>query len=710
MHHFMGEDLAGSLLAICLLPLFLWIPGYSVAWLLDLFDFRRRTTAFRIALSLPLSIAVCPIATYLLGRFVSMTAVWGFYAAAAVVFLAVHRRHPRRIGLPAGSAVFVGISAVWLGIALLYLADMQWGERLYYPTNTYDYALRASLTHAIGSTGIPPQSPLFLPGHPVTLRYHYFWLMMCSLANHIAPRWIGARQAEIAGTYWCGLGTMALVAISLRLLLVKPGADLRRRTLIGILLLGITGLDILPGVFLLLQYALGMMSFVLPSLECWNEYVDWFLHSVVWAPHAAAALIAGFTGFLLLSQAATGSGRRSIIIYGALGGMAVASTAGISIWVAFVFGIFLTVWTLVCGWKRWHRETVALIVAGFVALAMAWPYLRDLQAASTAALGSGGAGGHLVAFTVRAFSFAGLVPGWHGMGKWTRLILINGSLLPVNYFLEFGFFFLIARIKWRQYRAAGRPLARNDLACVVLLATSTLICTFLKSTVIGNNDLGWRGFLPAEFVLLLWSVDVWMERDRCEFISPQFKRLLLLFICLGAAGSVYEIGITRLFPILADRGVWPPLAWMSPDRQFGERNYAQREAYEWARAATAENAVIQYNPPIAAEDSAAMLYADRRTVAADNTCITAFGGDSESCKPIVDRLRQLYPSRGNPVSTSVEDVCRSLPIDILVAQDTDAVWDDRESWVWREKPLFANRYVRLFGCASRKPGGQGGEP
>ena len=49
IHHFMGEDLAGSLLAICLLTLFLWVPGYSLAWLLDLFDFRRRTAAFRIA-------------------------------------------------------------------------------------------------------------------------------------------------------------------------------------------------------------------------------------------------------------------------------------------------------------------------------------------------------------------------------------------------------------------------------------------------------------------------------------------------------------------------------------------------------------------------------------------------------------------------------------------------------------------------------------
>ncbi len=32
---------------------------------------------------------------------------------------------------------------------------------------------------------------------------------------------------------------------------------------------------------------------------------------------------------------------------------------------------------------------------------------------------------------------------------------------------------------------------------------SILVCTFLRSGVIANNDLGWRGFLIAQFVLLI---------------------------------------------------------------------------------------------------------------------------------------------------------------------------------------------------------------
>src|SRR4051794_25229532 len=125
MHHFMAEDLLGSLLAVCLLTLFLWVPGYAFAWSLDLFGFRRHTAAFRVTLSLPLSIAVCPIATYLLGRFGSMTAVWAAYGAMAVLFAASQRSRPPRIGIPDGWLVFgaapVWIVLAWLAITLLSL-------------------------------------------------------------------------------------------------------------------------------------------------------------------------------------------------------------------------------------------------------------------------------------------------------------------------------------------------------------------------------------------------------------------------------------------------------------------------------------------------------------------------------------------------------------------------------------------------------------
>jgi hypothetical protein len=88
-HNFMLADIAGFLLAVAIFPLFIFVPGYAAGWLLDLWAFRRRSALFRAALSVTLSVALCPILTYLAGRFGSMTAVWLMYGAAAAYFAAV---------------------------------------------------------------------------------------------------------------------------------------------------------------------------------------------------------------------------------------------------------------------------------------------------------------------------------------------------------------------------------------------------------------------------------------------------------------------------------------------------------------------------------------------------------------------------------------------------------------------------------------------
>lgn len=710
----MLDDLYSSLKAVCLFPVFLSIPGYVAAWLFDLFDFRRRTSAFRIAVSVPLSIAFCPILTYLVGRFAGMAAVYTLYAALAAMFLVVLARGWKagsiRQGLP-GSAVFVFIACAWMAISVASLIDLQIGDRLYYPTSTLDYAVRASFTHSISTTGIPPESPMFLPGRPVALRYHYFWLMMCSLVERIGtPIFgtpiVGARHALIGGTFWCGLGLMSLVAIYLRLFSVNQAVPLRRRMLIGILLLGITGLDILPGLFFLSLYFRGGMNFVLPSLESWNEYVDWFLHSTIWAPHAVAALIAGLMGFLLVSRAATARRRIGFLGYALGGGAAFASLVGNSIWVAFVFAAFLGVWTVVAACKRWWRETLALAIAGLSAVVLLGPYLYELQ---TSGPSLGSTGGSLVQFTVRAFSLTALVPTWHGMTYWSRLILVNGPLIPLNYLLEFGFFFLVGAMKWRQHRVSREPLSRPDLACWVMLATSFLICTFLRSSLIGNNDLGWRGFLLAQFVLLLWAPDILCGAPGVRLPSALQKKLLVIFIGLGVAGTVYELALVRFYPVIADRGVFPPVDWMSADRQFGKRTYAARVAYEWLQTATPPTAVVQTDPHVPMQDTLELFYGDRRTVAANVTCITGFGGDRQQCPPVISRLEEIFPPPGHSPASGILDVCEALPLDIVVAQDTDPLWSDRHSWVWTQNADFGNDYIRLFRCPGRyqagKPGG-----
>lgn len=223
-----------------------------------------------------------------------------------------------------------------------------------------------------------------------------------------------------------------------------------------------------------------------------------------------------------------------------------------------------------------------------------------------------------------------------------------------------------------------------------MIATSVVICTFVRSSVIGNNDLGWRGFLIAQFGLLLLAVDV------LSVWRPE-RRFLSVLLILGAAGSAYEIGINRFYPVLADRGIVPPFSWLGPDRQTGWRNYAYRDAGEWVARAMPSAARVQFNPHTV-QNTSAMLYADRQTLAASDTCLSTFGGDPALCPAVIAKLNLIYPLAGQPASSDLAKLCRDLPVDLIAAADTDPAWEDRQSWVWTETPAFANRYLRLFRC------------
>ena len=681
-HNFTLADLRACAAAFALFPLYVFVPGYVAAWLLDLFSFRRRTLPFRIAFSVPLSISLCPIAVYLLGRFFSMAAVAWLFWALWLGFVAV-LWWGRSFRLRWSSGYLIpALAALWIVLALLSLVDLQIGHRLYYNTIAFDYCVRTAMIHSLAATGVPPRTPFFYPGHAVPLRYHYFWLIFCGLVARLGGGAVSARQALIAGTPWCGLGLIGLVALYLRLFSPRGPSLLWRRTAIAIALLGVTGLDILPSLLLVALRAAGLSGMIFPSLEWWNEQVDGWVYTMLWEPHHLAGVIACFTGFLVLWQAPTEPGRRGLLKNGVVAGTAFATAVGSSIHVVFVFAIFLAVWMAIAAWKKWWVDVRAGIVAGGAALLFALPYLASLTGK--------GAGGPPLEWTVRRFMLPEILMYAFGMVRW-QVRLADVLLLPVNYGMELGLYFAVGWWRWKTWRAKRYTLERQDLAAIAMIGASVTICTFLRSSLIGNNDLGWRGFLIAQFALLLWTADLLAEWPRV----PR-RSLLTALIVLGAAGTAYDVAILRLYPLLSERGAVPLLGWMGPDRQLGRRTYAVREACEWARAATGPGAVVQDNPAEVQQDTAVLYYVERQALAADSHCLTTFGGDPGDCAPIAESLKQLYSAQAD--TSSLQRVCAAQPIDILVVKDLDPAWGNRESWVWRAPPVFANEYVRMFRC------------
>jgi hypothetical protein len=460
---------------------------------------------------------------------------------------------------------------------------------------------------------------------------------------------------------------------------VRGVTRFKQHTLFAFGLLLVTGLDIVPALFFLLLVKCNLIGVLPPSMEWWNDQVDGWLYSMLWEPHYVSGVIACLFGFLVISQS---RGRKTFS--GVLAGLAFATSLGAAIYVAFVFAIFLLCWSTVALFKRWYGELYVLALAGFTALLCSLPFLAGLRGP-----GSGGAFLHL---TVRSFFIVDVLAKLlHFTHNW-QTHLANLLFLPLNYFLELGLFFAVGVLEWQRLRRMD-AVKRDDLALVVMALVSVLVCTFLLSGLITNNDLGWRGFLIAQFVLLIRGAQLLSTETLLRS-----KKLAVLAI-LGFAGTIYDQGLLRFYPFLSDAKVLPKVAWLANDEKLGPRTYANREAYEWLRAHSDTRSLIQQNPINVIQDSFYGLYANRNTAAEDIECTATFGGDPKLCAPLQNILAPLFAR--NAPQDSLESACAALPLDFVIAKDTDAAWGGEESWIWRRKPVFANSFVRVFHCANR---------
>src|SRR4051794_26888941 len=95
--HFMRDDAIGAMLGIILLAPFLITPGYVCGWVLNAFDFRKQARGWRAVISLLLSVGAAPIVTFLLGSFISMRAVWGFYGLTATFAVTTELARPSAV-------------------------------------------------------------------------------------------------------------------------------------------------------------------------------------------------------------------------------------------------------------------------------------------------------------------------------------------------------------------------------------------------------------------------------------------------------------------------------------------------------------------------------------------------------------------------------------------------------------------------------------
>jgi hypothetical protein len=704
LHNATVVDVLRSTEGALLLAPFLLAPGYVAGWLTNVLDFRRRSLAGQALISTPLAVAYMPLLACFLGRRPGF--LWAAAAAMGAAFVVLGGRQAWRERLCRPSRATWIALALALGWALLVLAmvcDLQWRQRLYFSVPAYDYCVRTAFT-AAAARHIPPLNPFFAGSPPVPLRYHYFWMLLCSLPLRLAG--IAPRYGLYGGTIWAGIALMSVLALFVQLF-AGPTERLRRKVLVAFALLAVTGLDLLPTLYLYLRH-----RWVFPDMEWWNVQITSWVDAMLWTPHHIAALVACLMGFLVLRQPAARMRNRAVNV--SVAGVAFAGSFGLSTLVTFTFAVFMVLWVLISLRRQWWSEAVLALAAGGLALVLALPLLHALLPGDMA-----GHGASPFEFAIRKFSLVS------GSGPYTELLL--ALLLPLNYGLELGFFLLVALLKLRAHWRQPTPLSRNQTAAWTMVATSFLIGSFVRSTTLNTNDLGWRCFLPAQFVFLLWAAGMvdgqlamgnwrWamFPRPRREGTTPasskvvdrewkitRLKIFAALLLALGALATLYQVVNLRLYPILFDTGkIRPSPGWLDRDGELGARAFALRAVYDRLWATLPQDAMVQYDP-LQPEYIPHLLYSGHDAPVGQPLCGFVFGGDIRRCKPRVDAIVSLFVIPSPRDAERLDDVCRVYGIDVMIVEDRDTVWKQPTSWVWRRPPLLANDYVRAFRCGKQ---------
>jgi hypothetical protein len=755
MTNFTFVDIFGILRVLPFFALIFLAPGYCLGRVSNVLGFRERGAAEQWLFSMGISLVVMPITLNLLSRWLSLSVTvpmcWllAGIAAGDLLIRWWRNRFSIAFSMHRSTAAAIGLAILWAAICLVSLPDLQLGHRLYSTAAVADLGVRNAFVASAMHRGAPPANPFFFPGSIVKLRYYYYWYVMTAIPAVAAG--VQPRAALFASSIWSGWLLAAAAALFLKHF-YGVRSRIRAATVAAMALVGVTGLDVLYVLVLHLKYRI-----VLSDMEVWDtDQVTSWTDSLLWVPHHVAATSACMLGFVFLWHA----GRplehtpRQRILLAILAAMAFASAAGLSVYVTFAFALFLFAAALF--WLVTRRfNTVGLYTAvAMLVLLLSAGYLHDLRATGA---DSGEAAAGLEASTKQPPLFAtlglrqlppALMPALrHAVhnNKLANILLRPFFLIPIM-FLEFGFFFLVAlqqgRHDWRErslHATADRatPVLRDisDIRWLswLMLAAGLWVALMMRSTVISNNDLSFRGVEIAQFILLVWGaaqlagghLEVQRAAQSTES-SPSSAAtgrpfhvswLAGLLLFLGLAGSAYQLAMLRFYLYGSDRYGWTnPVI---PQSEFGGRlgaiNQQLREAYATLDHVLPPSAKVQFGA--APKLNLQHLYYSRyqHLDGMFPGCGIAFGGSVAQCFQLEKRIAPLFgiptPPTGTdyfawtgvhvPTLTNAGDVyslCRELDIDALIVTGEDPVWNEPNGWPHKMKPVFASDFVAAYTC------------
>jgi hypothetical protein len=507
---------------------------------------------------------------------------------------------------------------------------------------------KIAIVDDIARLGLPPGNPFF--SETGALAYYYLWHFSAAAVAAL----IGANgwEADIALTWFTGFASLALMMG----LAVQLGGRRLAAPLVVLLSLAASLWPLLELLFPA-DFIYGAL-FQLPWPRSW-------IFQASWAPQHLASASCVVFAVLILSRLA---GRRSWPLVPLLA-VVVAAAFESSAWVggvvfaaaALPYGVVLL---RTAGDAR--RRAILLAqaaVAGALALALSFPFLRDEYIATAARqLGAGIALrpfavlGPLVPDTVRRIAD---LPAY-----WAILLVIE---FPAIYFAGTG-----AMAGALADRSAP-PAQRRLVVGFAVLAGASFGIPWLFASTIANNDLAWRGVLPGILVLTIFAA-----AGIARWVSTARAGATAAFVCIA-------LGIPGGVGIAWQNAVGLPMASAAALAETPEMWAAVR------RHAAPDERVG--NNPLFLDDSVRWpiniswaLFADRRSCYAGWNFARAF---VPLPKPEIDRLETLFDRvfAGHGTAEEIRDFATRYRCQAIVVTSCDGAWNS--------DPFAASGYYHL---------------
>jgi hypothetical protein len=411
--------------------------------------------------------------------------VIGVFALSACFSMAVIARAPRLGLLPKAARIPVTaliLAIVLSAIVMLAVLPMTVASGVALGSPIFDHSKVAMVDDMI-RLGVPAGNPFFgEAGGPDRLSYYYLWHFSAAELAVVTGR--SGWEAD-AGLTW-------FTAFSSLLLMMGFASWLSGRRAAALWVLALAVAATIRPVFVWLV-----------GWKTANEFTGWpsgfgaWLFQVTWAPqHMASAGCVLVLSFLLIRIAQTPNTLLTIVF-------ALLAVAGFesSTWIGGITFplsaavIFVTLFVKAEPEVR-SRFAISLAAAALLAILLASPFIYDQALASVARAGGAPIG-------VMPYDVLG-----SEISEPLRIILDFPAFWTSFLFIEFAAFYPagFVMMKWLARDQAVSPDRKIAILCFGILAIVSLgVGSMLVSRIGANNDLAWRGVLPAVLALIIAS-------------------------------------------------------------------------------------------------------------------------------------------------------------------------------------------------------------